>query len=338
MKNKDQKIDTLALFSWIALLGIGILMGFVVLFYFVSEQQKISDLNIPQSTIDWFTDHFDGWDFGGRPDTTRKDPDSYENVDDMLCLEDEYFKIYYSKKDSANQHTKAEIALKYAHAAIPKSEKLMGYYPYPNKINGRKLPIYLAATSKGYLKIVRKLIGADARGTLGVYMFTYSTRGAYTIGIAIAPEAWRKSNAALKLNPKDEEFRQTLWHEMNHFMYFTNFNFGQANKPSLWYTEGLAEYFADNSNRLRTVGSHQRYKLTQDIQDVNAYWIGLSAFYCLTDEMSEAICSKMIQYSYDNSIDRSISMANGNMSIRQWDSDWHHYMQSGAYKKHLRTK
>lgn len=335
MKNKDQKIDAVVLFSWIALLGIGILMGFVCLHYFVDKQKNVLELEIPQSTIDWFDGLVDG-DFGGILDTTSiQDPDSYENVDSMLCLQDEYFMIYYSRTDSVKEYEKALIAQRYAHQAIPKAEKLMGNYPYPETINGRKLPIYLANTKIDYANINKKMGGNDGTGSVGMYWFSYSLKGTFTKGIVISPEAWGKSDGILDRDAEDNDFKIVLWHEMNHFMYFTNWDFTQTSEPCLWFTEGLAEYFANNSGRLNYVGNHSKYRLTNDVRDGNEYWVGLSAYFCLEDHYGQKNCYDMVVQSYDHSIEEAINMTMG-VNLASWNNQWHTYMSNKEYRTHMR--
>ena len=97
------------------------------------DQKPISSADVPQATIDWFDSIIDkGIDIVGRfrPDgIDSSEWARYENIDSMLRIEDDYFVIYYSRKDSADEHNKALVCQRYAHEAIPQGERLMKNYP-----------------------------------------------------------------------------------------------------------------------------------------------------------------------------------------------------------------
>jgi hypothetical protein len=115
----------------------------------------------------------------------------------------------------------------------------------------------------------------------------------YTDGIIISPEAWSLADIEVTPQSNDTELKETLWHEMNHFMYFTNWDYTQTSEPNLWFTEGLAEYFAGNYGRLVEVGNFNKLNLTEDFRGGGntEYWAGLSAYLCLEQNSGVLIIS-----------------------------------------------
>ena len=336
--------NTLAIIlEWFLALGIGGLMAFFVLKNLFGDHRPLTNADIPQSTIDWFSGLWnDSTDIGGilgPDDRDSADWSRYEDIDSMLRMEDEYFVIYYSKKDSVVEHNKALISQRYAHEAVPKGELFMKNYPYPDQLNGRKLPIYLAKTVKDFRSICEQLGHGDP-GTwaIGLYCFQYGVNGVYTDGIIISPEAWTVSDSRIDENTKDEDLKETLWHEMNHFMYFTNWDYTQTSYPNLWFTEGLAEYFAGNYDRLREVGNYNKLNLTEDFRGGGntEYWAGLSAYLCLEQSYRMSTVSDVVVNSYKHSIDESVKMAIPNYSLVAWNDQWHTFMKNKEYRKYMK--
>lgn len=337
MRNRLPVLATFLLFG-----AIVVLMGYAIIRIALKPQQPLTNADIPQETIDWFNGIWnDTTDIGGILGPDDRDSSSwnhYEDIDSMLCLEDEYFKIYYSTKDSVVEHKKALISQRYAHEAVPKGELFMKRYPYPNQLNGRKLPIYLAKTVDDFRSICEQLGHGDP-GTwaIGLYCFQYSVNGVYTDGIIISPEAWSLVDIEITPQSNDNELKETLWHEMNHFMYFTNWDYTQTSEPNLWFTEGLAEYFAGNYGRLVEVGNYNKLNLTEDFRGGGntEYWAGLSAYLCLEQNYRMSTVSDVVFNSYKHSIDESIIMVLPNYSLAGWDKDWHTFMENKEYQKYM---
>lgn len=338
---KKQNVIAIVL-EWMLALAVGSLMAFLVLRNLLGDNRPLTNADIPQTTIDWFNGLWnDTTDIGGilgPDDRDTSDWNRYEDIDNMSRLEDEYFVIYYSKHDSVNESNKALVCQRYAHEAIPKGELFMKNYPYPNQLNGRKLPIYLANTVNDFRNICKQLGHGDP-GTwaIGLYCFQYGVHGVYTDGIIISPEAWSISDSKIEAATSDEELKQTLWHEMNHFMYFTNWDYVQTSEPSLWFTEGLAEYFAESYGRLREVGNYNRLSLTKDFRGGGntEYWAGLSAFLCLEQNFQRSQVADVVVNSYKNSIDESLKTVIPNYSLEEWDKQWHVFMENKEYRKYM---
>lgn len=329
--------------EWGLSIIIGGLIAYSVIKNLFNEQRPLTNADIPKETIDWFNNLWnDSTDIGGilgPDDRDSSDWRRYEDIDSMLFLEDEYFKIYYSTKDSVVEHNKALISKRYAHEAIPKGELFMKRYPYPDQLNGRKLPIYLAKTVDDFRSICEQLGHGDP-GTwaIGLYCFQFSANGVYTDGIIISPEAWSLPDLLIGSNSNDEELKKTLWHEMNHFMYFTYWDYTKISKPCLWFTEGLAEYFSGNYERLIEVGDYNSMSLTEDFRGPgNAeYWAGMSAYLCLEKSYNISTVSEVVFNSYDRSIDEAVQTVIPQYSLQAWDESWHTFMENKEYMQYLR--
>lgn len=334
MKNSFSVIFTFLLYGTVVLL-----MGYAILNVALKPQRPLTNADIPQETIDWFRNLINsGSDIGGILGPDDRDPSEwsrYEDIDSMLRIEDELFVIYYSTKDSVVEKSKAKVTQRYAHEAIPEGERLMKNYPYPSQMNGRKLPIYLAKTVDDYRNICKQLNHGDpGTWSIGLYCFQYGVSGVYTDGILISPKAWTISDNQVDDDSKDDDLKKTLWHEMNHFMFFTNWDYTKATKPSLWFTEGLAEYFAENYERLISVGDHNKFQLTNDFMDGNSeYWVGMSAIMCLEKMHGKSVVSDIVYNSYKNSIDKAVEMRNPSENLKSWNTRWHSYMKNREYKK-----
>lgn len=339
MKKKQNAL--VIILEWLLAVTIGSFIAFFLFRNLFGEQRPLTNADIPQSTIDWFNGLIDGGsDIGGTlgPDgRDSSDWQQYTGDEDLLKLEDEYFVVFYSAKDSVVQRKKALICQRYAHEAIPKAELFMKNYPYPSQLNGRKLPIYLGKDMAHFKAISKKIAGyTPSSGVVGFFSFQYGADGLYTKGIFISPATWEVPDLLIDDNTKDKEFKATLWHEMNHFMFFAKWNYFQPTTPSLWFTEGLAEYFSEYYNRLKTVGNHKKYELQNDFRDGNSeYWVGYSAFLCLENRYSISKVSDVVFQSYDNSVDKSLSLAIPGYNLSSWNDDWHSFMENKEYRKYM---
>lgn len=330
--------------TWLVGVLLAVLMGYGIYTVILNgDHHPLTNADIPQSTIDWFNGLIEGGsDIGGILGPDDRDPSEwsrYEDIDSMHRLEDELFVVYYSTKDSVVERNKALVSQRYAHEAVPIGELFMKNYPYPDSLNGRKLPIYLAKTVDDFRSICKQLGHGDP-GTwaIGLYCFQYGINGVYTDGIIISPEAWKVPDLQIDENTKDEYLKRVLWHEMNHFMYFTNWDYSQTSYPFLWFTEGLAEYFAGNYDRLGEVGNHTKINLTEDFRGGGntEYWAGLAAYLCLEQSFNKSKVSDVVANSYTHSIEESVKMTISNYSLTSWNDQWHTFMENKEYRKYMR--
>ena len=339
MKRQNTIITIL---EWLLALAVGGLMAYLVLKNLLKEQRPLTNADIPQQTIDWFKGLVDGGsDIAGILGPEERDSaewSQYEDIDSMLYIEDDLFIIYYSKKDSVVEKNKALISQRYAHKAVPLGELFMKNYPYPSQLNGRKLPIYLAKTVEDYASI-RKQLGysAPSSGSLGVFCFQYGISKIYTDGIVLSSNAWSVSDNDINSQTDDRQLKETLWHEMNHFMYFSNWDYTQTSEPSLWFTEGLAEYFCGDYSCLMFAEDHHNYELMDDFCDGNEYWVGLSAIICLEKQHNKSVISDVVSNSYKNSVDQAIQMRIPGESLKSWNAKWHLFMENNEYQQYIRN-
>lgn len=329
--------------EWLLAITIGGLIAFFLFRNLFDEQRPLIGADIPQSTKDWFKDLIDGGsDIGGIfwPDSIgKKDWTKYESIEDMKSLEDDLFVFYYSSKDSVSERKKTLVCQRYAHEAVPVGDAFMKGYPYPSseKMKGRKLPIYLANSVDDFRSICKQL-GCGDPGTwaVGLYCFMYNAYGSYCKGVIISPAAWTVPEPLIDSTTQDEELKRVLWHEMNHFMYFTNMNYLKTSHPNLWFTEGLAEYFAESTEMLQAVRNHKKYELMNDFQDGSSeYWVGVSAYLCLEQHYGKETISNMVTHSYDHSIDEAVQMSIPNENLKSWNAKWHTFMDNKEYKKYM---
>ena len=337
-KNRLPVLATFLLFG-----AIVALMGYSIIRIALNPQRPLSTADIPQSTIDWFKDLLDGGsDIGGifTDSIKEKDWTKYESIEDMKSIEDDLFIFYYSSKDSVKEREKALVCQRYAHEAVPVGDAFMKGYPYPSseKMKGRKLPIFLANTENDFRSICKQL-GCGDPGTwaVGLYCFMYNAFGSYCKGVIISPKAWKVDESRIDRTTDDPELKRVLWHEMNHFMYFTNMNYRKASHPNLWFTEGLAEYFAESMEMLQAVRNHKKFNLKDHFQDGSSeYWVGISAYLCMAQLHGKKTISDIVTNSYENSIDKSVQMALPGEDLNSWNTQWHLFMENKEYRKYMK--
>ena len=171
---------------------------------------------------------------------------------------------------------RAQKVRDWAHKAITPLAELMGKYFYPQDVKGRKLPIYLADTQKKYTKIIGYLFGNPAieeqTGSWGMYICTYSVQGCLTKGIVMHPDTWRT----------DKDAKATLWHEMNHYVFYTSLDYSKVIDPYLWVSEGLAEFFSKELPVLstNTLKRLQNERLNHTFTYVSDNYQGGQYIYC----------------------------------------------------------
>ena len=178
----------------------------------------------------WNNDH----DFGRR------------DSNDFYVYEDDTMFVIYSDKN--NQELLAKT-LEYAKSAVRPLEQVMGRYYYPYMVNGRKLPLYLCSGEDNYQYACRSLASDDEdySDTWGLCVQSYSGYEVMTLGITLNYGSMQK----ISHNP-DLDLKATIWHEMNHYVYFQSIDLSKEISLHTWMYEGLAEYFSSNVKRQTT--------------------------------------------------------------------------------------
>jgi hypothetical protein len=313
------------LLQWAMFLLAQTVIFYLFLSLFLSPSKPVRFSEIPKETINFFNnlpDFIDiGFHFNPNPDPFSWG--KYFASDSLLSIEDSCFIVFYSAPDSVDEHPKAEYALSQANAAIPRLKSLMKDYPYPYQVKNRRLPIYIANTNSNYVNIQTKLTPNPSKGSVGVYIFEYSSIGSLAKGIVLSPEAWNSFDSDEK-----ESFRITLWHEMNHYVYFTYFNFFQNIQPYLWFTEGCAEFFAGNEIRNKEIDVlfASKYTLYENQPSHSSYWIGYTAYSFFNEAYSQRKLSDLISASYQNDLSTSLKASN-NIDLNDWENGWKGYIK-----------
>ena len=215
----------------------------------------------------------------------------------LAKIEDENFIIYFN--DEGKEIQKARKILDWANDGIPLLIDLLGKYPYPTDVHSRKLPVYFADNDDRYAEIVTILLGApykNIKNTAGLYISSYSRLGNMTTGIVLSPVIWRTDTYA----------REVLWHEMNHYGYFTWIEYDKAVCQYMWVYEGLAEYFSREEKNLSPVQAQLclQYSLSATFPNYLAnYWGGESVFRFIESGYGKEHVRKFVYCTYANTVD-----------------------------------
>lgn len=310
---------------------VSIWFGILISVYQEGERKEaIIYAKIPTETINFLNKLLDSIDqyvkYDPMPD--KKDWDNHndegENDRRLERLEDEYFIVYFAKNNEGEKG-KAEKVLGWAHEAILPLEDLMGKYYYPLDVKGRKLPIYLADSQANYTRIIGRLKNdpniKEQTGSWGMYLCSYSTYGCLTKGIVIHPDPWRQDLSA----------KQTLWHEMNHYVFYTSLNYGKPITPYLWASEGIAEYFAKGVQHVR-MGREQINRLRNEHLNkrfdhfIDNYVGGHSVYTVMVTQYGEDKLNAFLQICYKEPMSGAYPSAL-RISERQFESVWKSYLE-----------
>lgn len=293
------------------------------------EKEAIIYAEIPEETIRFFTDALTAIDqfITYDPDATEEDWDNNRNYGEdeqtgLLKLEDEYFIVYFAK-GSSTEEDRAQQVLRWAHEAIAPLADLMGKYYYPADVRGRKLPVYLADTQQAYTRIIAMLLEKpdleEQDDSWGVYINTYSSYGCLTKGIVMHPGTWSA----------DEHAKATLWHEMNHYIFYTSLDYSKPLNPYLWVSEGLAEYFSKTYPRLTEEAMErlQQESLDKTFKYVMDNYTGGQTIYCtLEEKYGNDKLRRFIRQTYSSSMEEVYPQAL-QLSRSQFEAVWKGYLE-----------
>jgi len=154
---------------------------------------------------------------------------------------------YYRKDKEAEGQMRARKVMQLTETVLSEVADLIDTVVSPDSLNGkRKLPIYLPETEEEYHTIVSKLsdgeVNAGDNQRLGLSIREVGPMGCKTKGIVINPVAFkeRSSNGDLK-------YVKVVRREIFYYAYFTSVDYSQNVSQPLWLVDGMAEYFAQNS-------------------------------------------------------------------------------------------
>lgn len=288
------------------------------------DQKPLRYAEVPQETIDWINSLTEGLDdifstFDPIPRPTPwgngadvgKDPES-----GLEMLEDEYFIIYYPESLAK----RAKLTLQYAHDAIPRMEDIIGKYYYPEDMNGRKVPIYLAKGDEDYSALYKKISGGSNDGNSdGITIYEVSPSGLFLKGIIL------KGSTVFR---DDTCHREVLWHEMTHYCFGASLDYNQCINLPMWCTEGIAEYTGITERRPRF--SAQEIKMMRKDCDFSApyfpyvfevYRGGHSIFCYMEDKYKVSGVKSFLKTLYGSGIPASMEK-NFNTTVKKFEADW----------------
>lgn len=315
----------------------------IFIFWFVSillvfqkgkDTEPLVYARVPQETIDFLSNFVNSFDLKliYNPNPTKDDWRNELNFGEdeesgLKKLEDEYFIIYFD--DHPRERDRAIKSLEYAHEAIPELIKLMGKYFFPADVYDRKLPIYLASSEEWYNQMFQRLLNTNRNApgnTSGLYISSYSHMGNVTKGIILHPMIWERSN-------KPNYPKQVLWHEMNHYVFFTSIHYDKIVRPFTWVYEGLAEYFSrpeiTSLNNTKATFC-QTLSLSAEFYNRSSnYWAGQTVYQFFEKHYSFEDMKMFIFYSYSSSTQDALrsSFSESPVNIER---AWHNYVFSVA--------
>lgn len=244
------------------------------------------------------------------------------NDTDWSKEEDANFIVYYIKDKESRWQGWAKDVLQEANTIIPELTSLMGKYLYPDDMNGRKLPIYLATTPELYQTTVNELMGSqnNAQGSVGIIITEVGPLGCLTHGIVLHPNCFGYDH----LNG----YRKVLRHEMNHYVFFSLLNYEKNINHYLWMSEGLAEYFCDRHDQQQVSGADSVRFINENclldnefpLEKNSAYWAGESFFRYMEKTKGKKFVKQFIDSAYNYSTDSTfiVNLLNTTIEHQKW--------------------
>ncbi|MBR6757750.1 MAG: hypothetical protein IKM35_04670 [Bacteroidaceae bacterium] len=161
-----------------------------------------------------------------------------DDSDDLYRYEIDSLFVFYSDLDELEIINDIQ---QYAIEAIEPLIEVMGHYIYPYQVRGRKLPIYICNKEETYQKVCQTLThrNTDFTDTWGLHVHAYCGLETQTSGVIL-----NKGNIYELSNTPEIDLKATLWHEMNHYVFFQSLDLSKELTPYVWMYEGLADYFA----------------------------------------------------------------------------------------------
>lgn len=261
--------------------------------------------------------------------------DSWNNKHDFGYKDSNGFYVYevdslFVIYSDVSDFDLAEKTRQYAHNAIEPMKRLMGHYVYPYMVNGRKLSLYLCTNEDVYQNACRALTDGDGdySKTWGLCVYRYSGYEVQTLGITLNYGSMRRISS----NP-DLDLNATVWHEMNHYVYFQSIDLSQEISMHTWMYEGLAEHFASQikkqTTELTNVEKEAVYNnnLSSTFDPFSFNYSGGELFYdYLESRYGELTVNRFIQDIYSSTLDEALyNMGSG---TRPAQEGWVRYIEN----------
>lgn len=208
--------------------------------------------HIPKETKDWVNELSRNKKDGGLDiSAAPTGPFNWKNTDDYLSRpsssmrkwgkqESKEVVVYHYKDKDAVWQGRARSVIKCVEEAVPQLKEVYGKYYYPEDMNGRKLAVYLADSTKHYQTIVRKLSGeratlAETEDSNGLLVMEIGPLGCQVKGIVLHPDCFRKGSS---------EYKQVIRRELARICFYASIDYNLQIRHYEWFPEGLAEYFS----------------------------------------------------------------------------------------------
>lgn len=259
--------------------------------------------------------------------------DAWDNSEDfghqtnMIKGEDDTLFVFYADVQDSMLINRARL---YAYDAIEPMKQLMGDYVYPYQVKGRKLPIYLCTKEGSYQKVCSGLVGSnsDFSDSWGLCVTQYSGVEVMTVGIVI-----NNHSIFTRREHIEEYFKSTLWHEMNHYVYFQSLKLSREVTPYVWVFEGLAEYFASKVWKQTTdLSAEERQKALQNrLESTFSPYIynysGGELFYeYLERKYGERYVSQFVRFLYEQPLSQSLTGIG--LGVELCEKEWKEYVKT----------
>lgn len=249
-----------------------------------------------------------------------------DNDSGLYCYNADSLFVIYSDTDDMELISKVHG---YAVEAIGPLNELMGLYIYPHMDKGRKLPIYLCRDKDVYQDVCSSLSeqANDFSKTWGLCINQYCGTDVITLGIALNYGSIKESDNT------DIELKSTLWHEMNHHVFFQAMDISKEVTPYMWVYEGLAEYFGSqvNNRPIRLSGNERNNALYNTLMSEFKPYIfnytGGEIFYnCIEEQYGMTKVKEFIQCLYNRPIQQAFESIGTNWQTAE--NEWKHYLQT----------
>lgn len=289
-----------------------------------STKRFLIDLN--NRLLTGINDHFIIHQIDSLTDEMWNNAGDYGHQTNMVKLETDTLFMFYSDVPDSMLIDRAR---RYAYEAIEPMKQLMGQYVYPYMVKGRKLPIYLCTKKGSYQKTCSELVGdnSDYSDSWGLCVTQYSGVEVMTVGIVIN----NQSISAMR-TLSEEYFKSTLWHEMNHYVYFQSLKLSREVTPYVWVFEGLAEYFASKVVKQTTSLSPKERQGAMQNQLESTFtpyiynYSGGELFYeYLERKYGVRYVERFVSGLYEQPLSNSLS--NIGLDIKKCEEEWKEYVK-----------
>jgi hypothetical protein len=219
----------------------------------------------------------------GTPSFVRGHPRSAEAAG-YRAIRDGPFVVFYKPP---LREADAQTTLQYLQRGSARVVEVWGRLPRSEGQPERKIAVFLPATGEEFEELVRLWEG-PARGLVGFCAVAWdATLRPYPVGIFIRPTVLQSPDF----------LPVVVTHELAHYAFELTRDVRRRTVTASWFSEGLAEYVAENVDRLKEIPERRRPDqslLRRSPPDgdwrwrPDDYWLGLSAFLVMDSGWGEA--------------------------------------------------